>query len=436
MANKDRSEYEKFLILSADGTKEVDIRLGVVSFVYFENIFSPYLTAKAIITNTGNTVVGKDDKFQSLYSGLPLRGGEKVTIKIAGNSESNKGLSFDDKGMHFYVASITNVIKSAGSEILTLNLVQREAITNLETQVGKMFPVSQTITDSVKDICKNYLKTEKKLTVDQTENPYGFIGNLKKPFTLIEWLASKSVSGSDSGGSGAGFLFYETYKGFNFRGLGNLVEQKPYEEEYEFAPDVVLNGDDGNFKVIEANVNRTQDLISKLERGVFSSDRYYINPLSFVPEIKRYTKDEYKDMTLLGSETIDFPIIEDSRVGDKPSRIFVGVMDIGTIGSETTTMGWNNDVERNSNPSKYQSQSVMRYNQLFNNIVEITIPLNTNLNAGNTVKVSFPRIDTEERKEADPETSGIYMIKSLTHLFDTSGSYTKLVLAKDTAGKK
>ena len=63
MANKDRSEYEKFSILSADGTKEVDIRLGVVSFVYFENIFSPYLTAKAIITNTGNTVVGKDGKF-------------------------------------------------------------------------------------------------------------------------------------------------------------------------------------------------------------------------------------------------------------------------------------------------------------------------------------------------------------------------------------
>ena len=44
MANKDKSEYEKFSILSADGTKEVDIRLGVVSFVYFENIFSPYLT--------------------------------------------------------------------------------------------------------------------------------------------------------------------------------------------------------------------------------------------------------------------------------------------------------------------------------------------------------------------------------------------------------
>ena len=101
---------------------------------------------------------------------------KKVTIKISGNSESNKGLSFDDKGMFFYIASITNVIKSAGSEILTLNLVQREAITNLETQVGKMFPVSQTITDSVKDICKNYLKTDKQLTVDQTENQY-VLGN-------------------------------------------------------------------------------------------------------------------------------------------------------------------------------------------------------------------------------------------------------------------
>ena len=52
MAAKDKSIYEKFIIESADGTKNADIKEGVVAFTYFENIFSPYLTARVIVVNT------------------------------------------------------------------------------------------------------------------------------------------------------------------------------------------------------------------------------------------------------------------------------------------------------------------------------------------------------------------------------------------------
>ena len=41
MAAIDKSIYEKFIIESADGSKNADIKEGVVSFTYFENIFSP-----------------------------------------------------------------------------------------------------------------------------------------------------------------------------------------------------------------------------------------------------------------------------------------------------------------------------------------------------------------------------------------------------------
>ena len=55
---------------------------GVISFSYYENVLSPMLTAKAIITNTGNTIEDKDGDVSSVYNGLPLNGGEKVNIKI------------------------------------------------------------------------------------------------------------------------------------------------------------------------------------------------------------------------------------------------------------------------------------------------------------------------------------------------------------------
>ena len=79
---------------------------------------------------------------------------------------------------------------------------------------------------------------------------------------------------------------------------------------------------------------------------------------------------------------------------------------------------------------------MMRYNQLFSQVVEITVPLNTNLTAGAVIRCIFPRIDRAQRKDEDKNTSGLYMIKELAHYFDTQGSYTKLKLVRDTAGRK
>ena len=212
-----KSIYEKFIIESADGSRNVDISAGVIAFTYFENIFSPTLTARAIVVNTGNTVRGEDGVMQTVYNGLPIRGGERVLIKIAGNSSVNKGLDFSDTpSKYFHVGSVTNVLIDEGTETFTLNLISRETITNETVRVGKKFPTSQKISDSVKNILKNYVKTEKDIIVDQTQNPYGFIGNMKKPFTLITWLASKSVPGKGaSKDSSAGFLFYETIYGLS-----------------------------------------------------------------------------------------------------------------------------------------------------------------------------------------------------------------------------
>ena len=124
-----RSEYEQFL-LQSNNKKTVDIRLGVASFDYYEDIFSPTVTAKVLVANTGETVPGQDGRFQSLYNGLPLRGGERLSIKIKPNSETNPTFDFSQLESYFYVSSISNVISESQREFFTLNLVSREAITN------------------------------------------------------------------------------------------------------------------------------------------------------------------------------------------------------------------------------------------------------------------------------------------------------------------
>ena len=446
MAAINKSIYEKFVIESADGSRNVDISAGVIAFTYFENIFSPTLTARAIVVNTGNTIKGENGKMQTVFNGLPIRGGERVLIKIAGNSKINEdGLDFSDKpSRYFHVGSVTNVLIDEGTETFTLNLVSRETITNETVKVGKKFPTSQKISDSVKNILTNYIKTDKEIIVDETQNLYGFIGNMKKPFSLITWLASKSVPGKGaSKDSSAGFLFYENKYGFNFRSIDYLIEEEPFPETYKFTPGIV-NSEDANrdFKILRYGINRNQDLISKLERGAFSSQRYYINPLSFKPSISIFKASNYikpDGMSKLGSKPIDLPRVDDKSeetLGDLPTRIFVSMLDIGTIEEDAVDEGWNSSSKRNADPEKIQAQSMTRYNQLFTQVLEITVPFNCNLSAGHIVKCEFPLTGENERKEPDPETSGLYMIKELAHFFDAKGSYSKLKLVRDTFGTK
>ena len=254
MAAIDRSVYKQFDIISAGGGNLVDISGGIVSFSYFENLFSPMVTAQVIVANTGETLPDGDGGFTSLYNGLPLRGGEKVNIKIASNSNSNQELEFTEiNGNELYVASITDVNIDATRETFVLNLVSREAISNETSRVGKKFPTSQKISDSVKDIVKEYLLSEKEVFVDETENPYGFIGNLKKPFTILTWLASKSVPANVAGqSSSAGFFFFETKEGFHFKSIDSLIASEPFKQEYVYSPNVVDQQDpDVDFKILK-----------------------------------------------------------------------------------------------------------------------------------------------------------------------------------------
>ena len=255
-------------------------------------------------------------------------------------------------------------------------------------------------------------------------------------------MASKSVAYNGPGkDSTAGFLFYETQEGFNFRSIDNLINQDPFIEDYTYSPGVVKFDDPRkDFKIIKYSIDRNQDLMGKLQRGAYSSERYYINPVSFKPDIRHFKSTDYMGddgINNLGDEKITLPSIDDDRsLGDLPTRIFVGMLDVGTVEKTTTDKGWNDPAERNADPAKTQAQSMMRYNQLMSQIVEITVPLNTNLTAGAVIRCIFPSIDRSKRKSPDVQSSGLYMIRELAHYFDGKGSYTKLKIVRDSSGRK
>jgi hypothetical protein len=433
-----KSIYEELILESNDQKRTVDIRTGTVSIDYYEDIFSPSITMKIQVGNTGDSIQAKDNEgnatgsFQSIYNGLPLRGGERVSLKIAGNSATNPGLDFaTNQKDYLYVSSITNVISESQREFFELNLVSREAITNETVRVPKKFPTSQSISDSVRSIIKEYLKTDKIFTIDKTQNRYGFIGNLRKPFTVLVWLASKGVPESSTQDSTAGYVFFQTQDGFNFRSLDKLISQ-PSKATYIYS-DVNQTGyeKDNDFNILQYTTNRNQNLIEKLRLGTYSSYRIVYDPLHFTFKESTFKLENYAGKSANLGQTLELPkITNDSnkKLGDLPTRVLSQVLDIGTVDADISKAS-------NADPSKYQSQAIMRYNVLFTQTLSMTVPSNTNLRAGDIITCKFPKISREDGVKYDDEQSGLYMIKELCHHFDTEGSYTSMTLLRDTFGR-
>jgi hypothetical protein len=447
MAAKDPSIYEYIIIESSDGKRKVNIEPAVVGFQYYEDIFSPTITAKMLIVNTGQSIKDPDgNKLQSLYNGLPIRGGERVVMKISGNTKDNPGLAFskDDPNKHLYVSSVTSVSRTSTLESFVLNLVSREAITNETSRVGKKYKAGK-ISETVTSIVKEFLKTEKEMDVDETENKYVFIGNMRKPFTLLTWLASKSVPGGketkEGSGGTAGYCFYETMSGFKYKSIDGLVTQEPFDKEYQYTEVVDSSAMEDDYKIIKYRTDENQDLLGKLKRGAYCSYRMYFDPLELNYRDKLFDQSDYSGKVKNTGEPIVLPPVAqdaDKTLGEIPSRFITAIIDRGTFDPDpkTTAKELADKKDPNAYPMKVQAQSLMRYNTIMTQTISMTIPSNTNLEAGKLIKCSFPLLTVSKDKSDDPQQSGLYMIRGLCHYFDSDGSYTSLELIKDTFGEQ
>ena len=426
MSATDSTQYEEILIESTvDKNRTIDLRQGVQSVDYYEDVFSPTITAKILVSTTGSVIDNT-----GVYLGLPLRGGERLSMKLQGNTDSNPGLDFSGDNS-LYVSGISNVIRDSKQETFVLNLCSREAITNETSRVPIRFPTSSPISVSAEEIIKKYLVTNKELFIDKTSNKYGFIGNMKKPFTLLTWLASKGVPETTDGT--AGYFFYETQDGYCFKSVDSLIAQES--SGVYTSVETVDRDRNQDFQILNHVTTRNNNLLEKLRLGQFSTQRSYFNPLTFdytAPDKGLFKLEDYAGKSKNLGRSFGMPPINEgseTTLGDIPSRLVTGIVDIGTLEDGVS-------YEENADPFKYQSQAIMRYNIMFTQTMTITVPSNTNLRAGNIIQCLFPATTTaSENIQFDGEISGLYMIKELCHHFDAEGSYTSLKLIRDTFGQ-
>ena len=382
----------------------------VTSFSYYESLYSPVVTAKVIYIDSG----------ESTKNQLEISGNEDVRFKI----QSKYGtLDFNRKNANsgMKVKGSPQTGRESNREAVFLDLVSKWEMKNKTTAVHDKYS-NVTIGDAVIIILKRKLGVDYDFfDVEATKNMYDFTGKGKSPFELITDLARKAVPVKGD----PGFFFYETQDGFNFKSVHSLVSQEPkqvYVYNGSFRAD--QTGDENDFKILkQPNFIKDQNVVTALESGTYASRNIFFNPFNkeFAERIYKINDKGGIDKALGNSVEVDDELTGYIRTNKH-------ILDIGSLKVGVST-------SINNSPAEWQAKSTMRYNILHSQILQMMVPCNLELRAGDVIKVEIESLENEKCSEGvDKRQSGKYLILHLCHFFDTTKSVTSLTLVRDTYG--
>tara|TARA_B100000700_G_scaffold42961_1_gene44205 strand:- start:696 stop:2060 length:1365 start_codon:yes stop_codon:yes gene_type:complete len=442
----DIREFELFQ--AKDGGKSIDASGAVVDIKYYEDILSNSVSLSAIITESGES--DSDVGNVGILDGLPIRGGEPSNIVIVDHDGNKLEFNGDNK---LYVNRVRNVISGTQKDVYSIDFTSREMLANEQCRVVKRYDGK--ISENIKKILTENtsaevgIKTKKEVTVDETAINYNFIGNDRKPFYVCTWLASKSIPAqAGKVGGSAGYVFYETYDGYNFRSLDALAEQEP-KGNYLFS-----NTDDippeYTAKVLNYDIDRDIDLQNNLTIGAYANRTLFFDFYAYNYKVRNYSVDESGGadnnegagskgkIVTLGSDEID-SVADEFRL--PVSRLMNRVLDVGTLPAgkdiDEQLKTWKDSpFDPTYDSTKTMVQSVMRYNQMFSVKINIMIAGDFRLRAGDLIRCEFPRLSTESNTRPNKVSGGLYMIASLCHNITPRETYTSLTLVRDTFGSK
>ena len=413
------SKYE-IMAISKKGT-EVRLEGKTVAFDYYESILSPNVTATMAVIDTGGSVsyakdYDKQERVGSIYNALPLTGREELKFKI----RSTLGL-LDFSTKPLFVNAAVNPDQNSQRESIMLSLFSEGAKLNSESTVMRKYQGN--IGDSIKNLINQFLTGKsdrvKINEIQNTANAYNFAGNSKSVFEVCCNLGSKSVAAKNS----VGFFFFETQDGFNFKSIDSLVS-KPISQTYFKSEILRENMDDpkNDFKILSSTIRKNQNVLNAMDAGVFYTRNIYFDPKTFEETEIEYKFTDGKLVKSLG-KSAEAPDV------NAFTKTHYTMLDIGTL-EPTVTGSDNND------PKEYQAEAAMRYNILFSQLVDIQVPCNPNLRAGDTIRCEFEMITQSkiEQGSIDPVQSGKYLIVDLCHHYEPTRSITSLTLARDSYG--
>ena len=425
--------YRKLEVFSNENDDSVDIRGGVPVLEYRESVLSPYITIDLSIIDAGTAVKAKDGSRGTigLLESIKLQADEKFKMILEDQYGNKIDLSEDTD---LKVGKTSFATTNNRQSTVVIRVVSKEPYNNLllenrmvDSYLGKGDVI-------IKEALKS-LKTEKDLFADTTKNDIQFNGDKRYPFEMCLDVQKVSIpEGIDS----AGYLFWETSKGYNFRSLDKMFDQtgKTIKKFVEtgFASQDVLPGYNG--KILKSSFLRINDTLKQFEDGAYNTELDLFNPLS--EELVHQTLNGFDydkssitaglDTPVLSKDNSGKATLDLHRTKDVGQKIFPGggIAGIGTTSNNNTSF----DIVATSR------QSLQNYRQKFSISLNIVIDADLSLSAGDLVFCKFPETSQKPTVTGSTKDSGIYMIADLCHYSTPTQAFTGLNLVRDSYGVK
>ena len=427
------SNYQVLRMEKSDenNPQSIGVEGKTISFNYYESIYSPMITANATIVDTGDSVVDKRGNLATIKDGFPLEHDGTETFKFKISNENGTITSL--KPLVVTASPVT--LDQSTRQVLTLELKSKFSIESSNNPRLSSYGIG-TVDESVKKILKeNKLpfrneNIEKSSTVDKIE------GKNETPIDLIFNLSRKCkpVKGAP------GFFFYETQEGFNFRSIESLIEQGMNEyKENESVRDVRtykyfnnqrqdLGSNEDDYNMVKMPIlKRDHNLFNALKAGVYNVRIQTKNLLTgeFKDNVVNLLD---KDSSYLGSKPKKIVDQNENKL-EKYCKTYSYVLAPGNVDEGVS------DKITNS-PAEYEPQAMMRYSMLHSQVLEIQVPCNILLMAGQVIKLEMENVTGGNKvlQRENQHRSGFYLILHLSHHFDPKHSYTSMTLARDTYG--
>ena len=385
--------------------EEYDITRGNPSINYYESVTSPSISMTLSFMD-----------IDQMINQEGITGGEMIDLEIIIPDFEEK-FKIESKKQKLVLNSVRDVVTSTNKQMATLEFVSEESLINETSRVNKKF--TGNVTQIVKELLETEpkgIQTEKEIKTDNAVNKYSFVGNLKRPFETIQWLCPKAQASAKN----FGFLFFENRDGFHFKSIENLLKQEP-----EFLYQKPDRPTETDLRIIESNLNQSNDMGMNARMGMYSNRTIYID----------LENETYEEIDFNISElNPDKPLKVIETLKEKPTRLMFRMLDQGALQKGSTKK----EVEKRNELAVYQNKSYIRNNLLFSQSLNISVPINPELRAGQIIEVQFPLKDNTDQnttdkfgKDKDNDISGKYLISELRHVIGDGTSSTQLNLVRD-----
>ncbi len=398
---------------------------GIQSFDYYESIMSPSISVQVRILDVDGSLTAKG-----------VYGGEKLAVKIKGVEDSEfkeKEFQLTTDKHELILNTIGDLTSGVKQQTATLQFVSKDLIKNETARINKRYVGN--VTDSIKNILggsdvkdadKKGINTTKTLESDQAANNYAFVGNKHKAFDIIHRLQAKAGGSGfdDDSKSDYGFLFFENHDGYHFKSMRALFEPEP---EFEYTK---LEGSSStDFKIEDYNFSNGNDVVINLKSGLYNNEAIFVELDKTKITTVKFNMSDVEDLSFKPPE---LPIKLDGDQS-KPSKIMLRVIDTGVHQHYEENSTKEKDRQPVADLPVYQNKAYARFALLNSQSLNITVGLNPDLRAGQTIMVKFPT--TEYKKEMGDEKSndisGKYLISHLRHEFEGGEFRTHLRLIRD-----